>query len=115
LTLSYPSGMVSEERTRLELQARKAARIFHRTLGRLQPNEPHVTLEIDEASAVHITYIWSELQMTGLDPGLWFSLVGRDNESAAPRVAAPTPRGSSPPAAPADPPPRPAPGRHRPP
>lgn len=97
LTLTYPSGMVSEERTRLAIQARKAARIFHRTLGRNQPHEPHVTLEIDEASAVHITYIWSELQMTGLDPGLWFSLVGRDEESAAPKAAeAPPP---APPAA----------------
>ncbi|HEX8200099.1 MAG TPA: virulence factor SrfB, partial [Isosphaeraceae bacterium] len=84
LTLTYPSGMVAEERRRLELQARKAARIFHRTLGRDQPDEPHITLEIDEASAVHITYLWSELQMTGLDPALWFTLVGRDTAGAMP-------------------------------
>jgi hypothetical protein len=84
LTLTYPSGMVAEERKRLELQARKAARIFHLTLGRDQPDEPHITLEIDEASAVHITYLWSELQMTGLDPDLWFALVGRGGDEAAP-------------------------------
>lgn len=80
LTLTYPSGMVSEERARLELQAKKAARIFRETLGRGAGDEPHVTLEIDEASATHITYIWSELQMTGLDPALWFSLVGARDE-----------------------------------
>jgi hypothetical protein len=104
LTLTYPSGMTAEERARLELQARKAARIFHRTLGRQQPHEPHVTLEIDEASAVHITYIWSELQMTGLDPGLWFSLVGRDPEppsQEAPAAAAPPPEPAEPAPAPA--------------
>jgi hypothetical protein len=84
LTLTYPSGMVAEERRRLELQARKAARIFHLTLGRDQPDGPHITLEIDEASAVHITYLWSELQMTGLDPDLWFTLVGRDTAAATP-------------------------------
>ena len=35
-------------------------------------SEPELNLSIDEASAVHLTYIWSELRMLGQDPRLWF-------------------------------------------
>jgi hypothetical protein len=68
LTLSYPSGMVYEERQRFEKQARKAARIFAWTLGQHQGPEPEVHLTVDEATAAQLSYVWGELQMVGLDP-----------------------------------------------
>lgn len=77
LVLTYPSGMISQECERLRRQAQKAIDAFRVTLGRSQERHPTLTLSIDEASAVHLTYIWSELQMVDNDPRLWFSLVGR--------------------------------------
>lgn len=76
LTLTYPSGMITQERERFRRQAQKALDLFRRTLGRMQRNDPTLTLSIDEASAVHLTYLWSELQLVDRDPRLWFSLVG---------------------------------------
>jgi hypothetical protein len=35
-------------------------------------------LSVDEASAVHLTYIWSELRMLGQDPRLWFATMRQD-------------------------------------
>lgn len=78
LSLSYPSGMIQEERERFEIQVRKAVDLFAATLGRSQAHRPVSTLSIDEASAVHLTYIWSELQMLNRDARLWFQHVGRD-------------------------------------
>ncbi|MCA9071170.1 MAG: virulence factor SrfB, partial [Planctomycetaceae bacterium] len=76
LTLTYPSGMITQERERFRLQAQKALDLFRKTLGRMQRNDPTLTLSIDEASAVHLTYLWSELQLVDRDPRLWFSLIG---------------------------------------
>jgi hypothetical protein len=95
LTLTYPSGMIVQERERFRQQAEKAAVIFHETLGKHQ-GKLLVSLGIDEASAVHLTYIWGELRLLGQDPGLWFQLVGREALGVAPsappaEVAAPTP------------------------
>jgi len=84
LTLSYPSGMIQEERQRLEKQAQKAVNIFARTLGKNQAIKPQVRLGIDEASAVHLTYIWSQLRMLGQDPRIWFSTVRQDRGHAPP-------------------------------
>ena len=78
LTLTYPSGMITQERERFRLQAQKAIDLFRATLGRTQRNTPTLTLSIDEASAVHLTYLWSELQLVDRDPRLWFSLVGHE-------------------------------------
>ncbi len=78
LTLTYPSGMITQERERFRLQAQKAIDLFRATLGRMQRNHPTLTLSIDEASAVHLTYLWSELQLVDRDPRLWFSLVGHE-------------------------------------
>ena len=78
LTLTYPSGMITPERERFRLQAQKAIDLFRATLGRTQRNHPTLTLSIDEASAVHLTYLWSELQLVDRDPRLWFSLVGHE-------------------------------------
>jgi len=75
LILTYPSGMITEERERLRQQAQKAIELFRVTLGRTQEFQPTLTLSIDEASAVHLSYIWSEVQMANNDPRLWFSLV----------------------------------------
>lgn len=102
LTLSYPSGMMPQERERFEIQAKKAAIIFHQTLGH-QQRKPDVSVRIDEASAVHLTYIWSELLAIGLDANLWFSTIGRDRRDEAPAtpVKSPTP----------EQPPQPKPGR----
>jgi len=38
---------------------------------------PEFNLSIDEASAVHLTYMWSEIQKLGKNPSLWFRLMGR--------------------------------------
>ncbi|MDO4573676.1 MAG: virulence factor SrfB [Planctomycetia bacterium] len=72
LTLTYPSGMIPEERERLQRQVQKAIEIFNLTLGRHQHVKPLLNLSIDEASAVHLTYIWSELRLLGQDPRIWF-------------------------------------------
>lgn len=76
MTLTYPSGMIAAERERLKKQAYKAICIFAQTLGKRQP-VPELKLSIDEASAVHLTYIWSEVQKLGRKPSLWFSLMAR--------------------------------------
>lgn len=84
LTLTYPSGMIAEERRRYDAQARKAAAIFHRTLGRHQPAAPVVNLSLDEASAVHLAYIWSEVKPLPLQARAWFDLVARTPLAATP-------------------------------
>jgi hypothetical protein len=78
LTLTYPSGMIQEEYQRFKAQAQKAVRIFAETLGKNQRVMPEVNLNIDEASAVHLTYIWSEMRMLGQDPRLWFTTLHQD-------------------------------------
>jgi hypothetical protein len=78
LTLSYPSGMIQEEQRRLAAQGNKAINIFAATLGKNQRCKPELNLGIDEASAVHLTYIWSEMRMLGQDPRLWFSTLHQD-------------------------------------
>lgn len=75
-SLTFPSGMFQPERERLAAQVQKAVNIFSRSIGKFQKFKPTVKLSIDEASAVHLTYIWSELQMLGQDPRLWFAALG---------------------------------------
>lgn len=77
LTLTYPSGMIEEERDRFKKQAQKAIDIFVKTLGRRQTLEPRLRLSIDEASAVQLTYLWSEIQKVGKMPKLLFNTMGR--------------------------------------
>jgi hypothetical protein len=77
-TLTYPSGMYQEERERYRCQAQKAIEIFNLTIGKNQKNPPQLTLSIDEASAVHLAYIWSELRMLGQNPALWFQVLHQD-------------------------------------
>ena len=78
---------------------------------------PELNLSIDEASAVHLTYIWSEMRMLGQDPRLWFSTLHQDRGERPPRSRPKgRPRGCRPPAGrrrgPVAPPPRPGrPGR----
>ncbi|MDO4629552.1 MAG: virulence factor SrfB [Planctomycetia bacterium] len=72
LTMTFPSGMITEEKDRLQRQTQKAIEIFNMTLGRHQHVKPLLNLSIDEASAVHLTYIWSELRLLGQDPRIWF-------------------------------------------
>ena len=83
LSLSYPSGMIQQERERFQQQVEKAVDLFAVTLGRSQSHRPVATLSIDEASAVHLTYIWSELQMLNRDARLWFQCVGRERPQSA--------------------------------
>lgn len=78
VTLTYPSGMILAEREELQRQARKAVYLFHQTAGRSQEMLPEFNLSIDEASAVHLTYMWSEIQKLGKKPSLWFQLMGRE-------------------------------------
>jgi hypothetical protein len=87
LTLTYPSGMIQEEYKRFKAQARKAVRIFAKTLGKSQRVMPEVNLNIDEASAVHLTYIWSEMRMLGQDPRLWFASLHQDRGVTQPAPA----------------------------
>jgi len=77
LTLTYPSGSFQPERERFRHQAQKAIEIFSRSVGKFQRVKPALTLSLDEASAVHLTYIWSELSMLGHDPRLWFSTLSQ--------------------------------------
>ncbi|MFZ1933167.1 MAG: virulence factor SrfB [Thermoguttaceae bacterium] len=97
LTLTYPSGMIQEEQKRLAAQAQKAINIFGMTLGKNQRVKPELNLSIDEASAVHLTYIWSEMRMLGQDPRLWFSVLhqarseGSKAESPSPEPSAASP------------------------
>jgi hypothetical protein len=77
VSLSYPSGMIAPERARFLAQAQKAARVFDFSLGKAQERPLHVSLSVDEASAVHLTYIWSEIQLIDNLPELWFEVVGR--------------------------------------
>ncbi|MBP3693844.1 MAG: virulence factor SrfB [Thermoguttaceae bacterium] len=81
LTLTYPSGMISEEKERLEKQVQKAIEIFSMTLGRHQHVKPLLNLSIDEASAVHLTYIWSELRLLGQDPRIWFESLHQERSN----------------------------------
>ncbi len=83
LSLSYPSGMFQEERERWQMLAEQAIRIFHQTLGKHQLRVPAFHFGIDEASAVQLAYLWSELQVLGQDPRLWFSMLGQRDQSAA--------------------------------
>lgn len=79
LTMTFPSGMFQPEKERYKRQCQKAIEIFARTLGKHQRVKPQLTFSIDEASAVHLTYIWAELKMLGQDPRLWFSALARDH------------------------------------
>ncbi|GDY07060.1 hypothetical protein LBMAG52_05460 [Planctomycetia bacterium] len=109
LSLSYPSGMIQQERERFQKQVEKAVDLFSATLGRSQSRHPIGKLSIDEASAVHLTYIWSELQMLNRDVRLWFQTVGRDRSPVSPAPAKPATSASLSPAAPPPSPGRPAP------
>ncbi len=92
LSLSYPSGMIQEEQRRLAAQVNKAINIFADTLGKSQRARPELNLGIDEASAVHLTYIWSELRLLGQDPRLWFATLHRDRGPQQPRQEPPPER-----------------------
>jgi len=78
VTLSYPSGMIQDEKLRLGRQVEKSIKIFSLSLGKNQRVHPELNLSIDEASAVHLTYIWSEMRMLGQDPQLWFTTLHQD-------------------------------------
>jgi len=98
LTLTYPSGMIQEEQRRLAAQAQKAINIFAMTLGKSQRVRPELNISIDEASAVHLTYIWSELRMLGQDPRLWFATHHQDRGKKAPPPDETTPEVAAAPA-----------------
>ena len=87
LTMTYPTGMFQPEYDRFVKQVEKAIEIFNKTVGRHQRVKPTVSFSIDEASAVHLTYIWSELRMLGQDPRMWFAALSRNH---SPLAAAPT-------------------------
>lgn len=82
LTMTFPSGMFQDEKRRFQKQCQKAIEIFARTIGKQQRMKPQLTFSIDEASACHLTYMWSELKMLGQDPRLWFSALARDHSGA---------------------------------
>jgi hypothetical protein len=86
LSLTFPSGIIHEELQRLAAQAQKAINIFELTLGKNQRVRPELNVSIDEASAVHLTYIWSELRMLGQDPRLWFALLHQDRGQEKPKA-----------------------------
>jgi hypothetical protein len=77
--MTFPSGMFQPEKERYKSQCQKAIEIYARSLGKHQRVKPQLTFSIDEASAVHLTYIWAELKMLGQDPRLWFSALARDH------------------------------------
>jgi hypothetical protein len=110
LSLSFPSGMIQQERERFQKQVEKAVDLFSATLGRTQTRRPIGKLTIDEASAVHLTYIWSELQLLDRNVRLWFQMVGRERGAAGAKTPA-----AAPAAAMKAPPPPTRPGTARPP
>jgi hypothetical protein len=77
--------MLAVERDRLLRQARKAAIIFGRTLGKSHKT-PLVELGVDEASAVQLAYAWGELRSLGQNPSLWLSIASR-REKPEPVIA----------------------------
>jgi len=83
LSLSYPSGMLQTERHEWQRLAEQAVRIFAATLGKCRPKAPTLHFDIDEASAVHLTYLWSEWQLFGNEPRLWFELLSQRPAAAA--------------------------------
>jgi hypothetical protein len=87
LTMTFPSGMFQPEKERYVRQCQKAINIFSRTLGKYQRVRPTLTFSIDEASAVHLTYIWAELRMLGQDPRLWFAALARDHSGGKKKSA----------------------------
>ncbi|HEX4132753.1 MAG TPA: virulence factor SrfB [Pirellulales bacterium] len=91
LSLSFPSGMFQAERECWQAQAERAIQIFQRTLGKRQRRGVALHFGIDEASAVHLAYLWSELQILGQDARLWFSLLGRHEPSIARPSQTPSP------------------------
>ena len=95
VTLTFPSGMIPQERERFRRQAQKAVDIYSATMGRAQTVKPTVDMRIDEASAVHLAYMWSELQTLERNTKLWFSLVGRPRPAGAQPGPGPQPRASS--------------------
>ncbi|HEY3969700.1 MAG TPA: virulence factor SrfB [Planctomycetaceae bacterium] len=101
VALTFPSGMIPQERERFRMQAQKAVDIFCATLGRAQRVKPHVSMSIDEASAVHLTYIWSELQILERNAKVWFSLMGKPRATAHAAAGQSSPRSetTAPPAA----------------
>ncbi len=96
LSLTYPSGMIQEEQKRLAAQAQKAIAIFAMTLGKNQRVMPELNISIDEASAVQLTYIWSELRMLGQDPRLWFATLHQDRSDEKPKEPEPLPEAVAP-------------------
>jgi hypothetical protein len=98
LSMTYPSGMIDEERRRLAAQVQKAIKIFAATLGKSQTIEPELNLSLDEASAVHLTYIWSELRLLGQDPRLWFATLRQDRGRPGPEEPSPPEPPQPPPA-----------------
>ncbi len=95
LTMTFPSGMFQPEKERYKQQCEKAIAIFSRTLGKHQRVKPQLTFSIDEASAVHLTYIWAELKMLGQDPRLWFSALARDHSRSKGSQTAPSDEGAA--------------------
>ena len=99
--------MIYPERQQLQKQAQKAIAIFRQTLGKGHAG-PELKLSVDEASAVHLTYIWGEVRKLGRKPGLWFSVMGHCRPPEKP----PEPAGRRPPTT-GSRPPGPPPARHR--
>lgn len=83
LVLTYPSGMIKEEKEVFMVEATRAAKMFHDTLGRPQTRVPSVRLGVDEASAVHISYLWVEMEKIGQKTSFLFQTKGRSRVSAA--------------------------------
>ncbi|MBU6174493.1 MAG: virulence factor SrfB, partial [Planctomycetes bacterium] len=94
ISMTFPSGMVREEREELKRQADRAAQLFYQTSGRAQGIAPEFHLSIDEASAAHLTYMWSEIQKLGKKPKLWFDLMARSQKSDD-EIPAPSPGAAS--------------------
>ncbi|HEV7283117.1 MAG TPA: virulence factor SrfB [Pirellulaceae bacterium] len=83
LSLTFPTGMVREEREEYLRQATRASKVFAATVGARQGAPPDVDLSIDEASAAQLTFLWTELQKVGYDAKLWFDIVGRPQAAPA--------------------------------
>ena len=78
--------MIQEEQRRYAAQGHEGHQHLRRHAGQEPRCKPEINLGIDEASACHLTYIWSELRMLGQDPRLWFSTMHQDRGRKKPKV-----------------------------
>ena len=90
--LTYPSGWTAEEKEKFRSKWQKAMNIFYLTHLSSDAACPKVVLEVDEAVASQLPYVFSEIEnLEGREYGrkaseLWLSQVGRLDDNGIPHA-----------------------------